>query len=75
MHAIFAECLLTDKGKSLVRSHELHWNAQNIHEELLAHAETSTKSSAQILTCITTANLGDGTWSGYTEAFIRHWTN
>ena len=78
MYAVFAEVLLTDKEKSLVRSHELHWDAQKIHEELLAHAETSTKASvesAQILTYITTANLGDGTWRGSTEAFILHWQN
>ena len=60
MYAGFTEVSLTEKGKSLVRSHELHWDAQNIHEDLLAHAETSTKASvesAQILTYIPTANL------------------
>ena len=64
MYAVFVECLLTDKGKILVRSHELHWDAQKIHEEFLAHAETSTKASvesSQILTYITTANIGDRT--------------
>ena len=69
MYAVFAETLLTDKGKSLVRSHERHWDAQRIHTELLAYAETSTKASvesAQVLTYITTAVLGDGTWRGST---------
>ena len=35
--------LLTDKGKSLVRHYELHWDAQKIHKDLLAHTEISTK--------------------------------
>ena len=63
MYAVFVEFLLTYKVKSLVRCYELHWDAQKIHEELLAHAETSTKvyvESAKILTYITTTNLDDG---------------
>ena len=75
IYAVFAEVLLTDKGKPLVRYHELHWDAQKIHEELLAHAKTFTKSSvesAQILTVITTEILSDGTWRGSTETFILH---
>ena len=78
MYTVFAEVSLIDKRKSLVRSNELHWDAQKIREELLAHAETSTKlsvESAQILTYITNANPGDGTWKGSTEAFILHWQN
>ena len=67
-----------DKGKSLVRSHKLHWDAQKIHEELLTYAEIHTKASvdsAQILTYITTANLVDGKWRRSTESFILHWQN
>ena len=78
MYAVFAEVLLIYKEKYLVRSYELHWDAQKIHEELLAHAETSTKESvesAKILIYITTANLDDGTWRSSTETFILHWQN
>ena len=63
MYAVFTKVSLIDKGKSLVRCYELHWGAQKIHEDLLAYAETSTKASvkpSQILTYITTTNLGDG---------------
>ena len=75
MYAVFTEVLLKDKEKSLVRDYESHWDAQKIYEDLLVHAETSTNASAesdQIITYITTANLGDGTWRGSTEAFIHH---
>ena len=75
MYALFAEVLLTDKGKSLVRRCGLHWDAHKIHKDLLVYAETSTKASVesfQLITCIVTANLGDGLWRVFTEAFILH---
>ena len=78
MHAVFVEILLTEKGKSPHRCYKLHQDAQKIYEDLLAHAETSTKlsvESAQILAYITTANPGDGAWRGSTEDFILHWQN
>ena len=45
VYAVFAEVLCTDKGKSLVRYYELHWDTQKIYENLLAHTKISTKAS------------------------------
>ena len=75
MYVIFAEVLLTDKVKSLVRHYELYWDVQKIHMDLLVHTETSTNASVDsdhLLTYITIANLSDGLWGGYTDVFILH---
>ena len=76
MYAVFVEDIFSNKGKSLVRHYELHWDGHKIHSELLVHAETSIKASVdstQLLTYIATANIGDGSCRGYTEDFILHW--
>ena len=39
MYAVFVEFLLTDKGKSQVRYYALHWDAQKIHKDVLAHVK------------------------------------
>ena len=35
VYAAFAEVLITDKGKSLVKCYKLYWDAQKIDEDLL----------------------------------------
>ena len=67
MYAVFTNTLSTDKGKSLVIQHKGEYNAHVIHKELLVHMLTSTKASLEsstIITCITTAKFGTGTWNG-----------
>ena len=76
MYFVFNRNLLTDRGKALVRQHEVDWNAQAIYRALCDHASTSTKAAldaSEILSYITSARLGDGSWKGTTHAFILHW--
>ena len=78
MYAVFSKTLLTDKGKSLVREHERDYNAQQVHKKLLDYAQKSTKASvesSQLLTYITSARLGTGSWKGSSHSFILHWQN
>ena len=73
MYAVFADILITGKGKSLVRYYELHRDVQRIHEDLLAHAKTFTRASVestQLLTYNTTASRGTDTWRGSMGSFI-----
>jgi hypothetical protein len=76
MYAVFQRCLLTDKGKTFVREHEQDGDAQTVFMKLQQHATQSTKAlldSSDILSYITSARLGDGTWRGTTHAFVLHW--
>ena len=76
MYAVFERTLLTDKGKALVCAHQRKYDAQKIYQELCDYALKSTKATmdaSSILTYITTAQLGTGTWKGTTHAFILHW--
>ena len=78
IYAVFSKTLLTDKGKSLVREHEKDYNAQLVHKKLLDYAQKSTKASvksSQLLTYITSARLGTGSWKGSSHSFILHWQN
>ena len=77
-YAVFANTLLTDKGKSLVSQREKDYNTHAIHKELLARMSTSTKSrleSSKILTYISTSKFISGTWNGSSQSFILHWKN
>ena len=70
MYAVFEKTLLTDKGKALVRAHQRKYDAQKIYQELCEYALKSTKATmdaSSILTYITTAQLGTGTWKGTTH--------
>src|SRR5688572_19189780 len=76
MYAVFEKTLHTDKGKALVRKHQLSFDVQKIYDELSEHAKNSTKATmdaASLLSYITTSTLGDGTWKDSTHAFILHW--
>ena len=67
--------LLTEKGKSIVRTHNASGNAQEIWKELRAHQETSIGAiltAHDLLRHITTANYGPH-WTGTTLSFILHW--
>src|SRR5687767_2079117 len=76
MYAVFERTLLTDKGKALVRHHQLSFDAQTIYKELTAYAKQSTKATmdaSTLLSYITTTNLGDGKWKGPTHGFVLYW--
>ena len=78
MFSVYTKTLQTDKGKFLVRGHEDDYDAQVIHKELIAHAQRSTRASVDasaLLTYITSARLGKGSWKGSSESFIIHWQN
>ena len=74
--AVLESKVLTDIGKSLVRAHEMDYDAQAVYSKLKAHHLKSTKAmidSSTILSYITSARLGNGEWKGSTEGFILHW--
>jgi hypothetical protein len=68
----------TDRGKAIIRDHEHDFDAQKVYKKLKNYHPKSTKAkieSSVILSYITSAKLGDGSWNGTTEAFIIHWQN
>ena len=63
MYAVFEKTLLTDKGKSLIRTYAPFSDAQSIYRELQTYSLQSTKASldaSTILKYITSTQLGDG---------------
>jgi hypothetical protein len=78
VYAILESKVQTDRGRAIVRLHEVDRDAQQVYQKLRAHHTSSTKAkmnSSDLLTYITSAKLGSGVWSGSTEAFITHWQN
>jgi len=76
MFAVFEKTLKTDTGKTFVRSHINDHDMQMIFKELSTYALTSTKGFLElptILSYITSARLGAGSWKNRTYAFIIHW--
>jgi hypothetical protein len=76
MYAVFEKNLLTDKGKALVRLYGSTFDAQQVYKDISAYAKSSTMASMEasnLLTYITSARLGDGTWKGKAHGFILHW--
>jgi hypothetical protein len=76
MYAVFEKHLLSDKGKSLVRTYHKNADAQSVYRDLRDYAISSTKasmSSRDLLTYITSSRPGDQTWKGGTHAYILNW--
>ena len=76
MYAVFERTLQTDMGKAFVRRHEADFDAQTIYKSLLEYSLQSTKAfldTSKILAYITSARLGDGSWTGKLETFILQW--
>ena len=76
VHAMFDQNVLTDKGKSIVRTHFNTGDAQSVYKDLVHHHEKSTGAdltSSDLLTYITSARIGDGKWHGSLQGFILHW--
>ena len=78
VHSVFECTLLTDQGKACVRDHENDYNAQKVFQAIQAHAQKSTKASlesSKLLSRVTSARIGDGSWKGTAHGFILHWQN
>ena len=78
LYAVLESKVLTDRGKAIVREHEHDFDAQKVYQKLKSYHLSSTKAkmeSSVILSYITSAKLGDGTWNGSTESFIINWQN
>ena len=74
MYSVFNKCLLSDMGKTIVRKHLDHMNAQRVWEEFATHMTTSSKGKAEkrrLHSYVTTTVL-DKSWKGTTEQFILH---
>jgi len=75
MFSVLKKNLKTDTGKTLVRSHINHHDAQKIFKVLSIYAFIYSKvslNSSTKLSYITCARLGDGPWKNGTRAFILH---
>ena len=78
VYAVLETKVMTDRGKAIIRDHEHDFDAQKAYQKIKAYHLQSTKAkmeSSVILSYITSAKLGEGTWNGTTEAFIIHWQN
>ena len=76
MYAVLERTLQTDQGKAFVCEHEKDFDAQKIYSSLQEYSVTSTKASldaSKLLSYITSAKMGDGTWKGGAHAFILNW--
>lgn len=76
MYAVFERTLQTDKGKALVRMYQDTYDAQTIYKELKEYSMKSTKASLDsrdLLSYISSSQLGDGKWSGTAHSYILHW--
>jgi hypothetical protein len=78
VYAVLESKVLTDCGKAIIRDHEHNFDAQKEYKKLKDYHLKSTKAkveSSVLLSYITSAKLGDGTWNGTTEAFVIKWQN
>jgi hypothetical protein len=73
LYAFLKSKVLTDLGKAIIRDHENDYNAQRPYSKIDAYSLHSIKAKMEsivLLSYITSARLGDGTWNGNTESFI-----
>ena len=78
VYSVLNRVLQTDKGKDILRKYQHTRDARHVYKEFKEHCEQSTKATIDrdaILTYLTTARLGDGSWKGTTHAFILHWVD
>ena len=74
MYAVFEKTLMTDKGKSLVRTYQSTFDAQKIYQDLQAYALLSTKATldaSDLLSYIASTTIDK--WKGTVQKFILHW--
>jgi len=78
VYAVLESKVQTDRGRALVRDYEETYDAQAAYAALKRHHLQSTRAqmdSSIILSYITTARFGDGTWRSTAESFVIHWQN
>jgi hypothetical protein len=78
MYAVFEAKIKTDMGISIVRSHEVDRNAQDVWRELVNHQMTSTTgrlARQKLLTHLTTFKLDSSTWKGTHVGFLVNFQN
>ena len=76
MYSVFERTLQSDKGKAIVRAYETTFDAQKVYSEMYDYCNQSTRAqieSSTLLSYITSARLGDGSWKSNTSKFILHW--
>jgi hypothetical protein len=76
MYAVLKRILQTDEGKIIVRSHDADRNAQLIYAEFLqvmTKSKEALMDSGELLSYLTTAKIGDGSWRGTTKSFVLNW--
>jgi hypothetical protein len=78
LYAVFEQTLQMDQGKAFARQHEKDFDAQKIYMHLEDYSIQCTKASldtSKLLSYITSAKIGDGTWKGTAQNFILHWSD
>ena len=76
MYAVFECTMLTDTGKTFVRKFEPTANAQAIYKAMVEYSQESAQASidsSTILQYVASARIGDGSWRGTSQAFVRNW--
>jgi hypothetical protein len=78
VYAVLESKVQTDHGKAIIRDHEHDFDAQKVYKKLKNYHFKSMKAkieSSVILSYITSAKVGDGSWNCTAETFILHWQN
>ena len=75
MFSVFNANLKTDMGKTIVRRHLAHTDAQAVWKVLSEHMRTSSKGASEKrrLTQYVTNTVLDDNFKGTTEQFVLHW--
>ncbi|KAG7358364.1 hypothetical protein IV203_014952 [Nitzschia inconspicua] len=76
MYSVLFNCLESDQGKTVVRSHAATSDAQKVYADMQEYCLRSAKAelnAADHLAYITNAKLGNGQWRGTAESFILNW--
>ncbi|KAG7345006.1 hypothetical protein IV203_032537 [Nitzschia inconspicua] len=69
-------CLDTDQGKTIIRTHAATSDAQKAYADMREYCLRSARAelnAADHLAYITNAKLGNGQWRGTAESFILNW--
>ena len=74
MFSVFNANLQTVMGKTIVRGHLAHTDAQSVWKELSEHMRISSKGASEkrILTLYITNTVLDDNFKGTTEQFVQH---
>ncbi|KAG7341092.1 hypothetical protein IV203_023043 [Nitzschia inconspicua] len=76
MYSVLCNCLDTDQGKTVIRTHAATSDAQKAYADMREYCLRSAKAelnAADHLAYITNAKLGNGQWRGTAESFILNW--